>query len=303
MTDNLTHSVFSFFLGIIVISMLRMKGKRLPIIAAIVAGNLPDIDFVFRAFGAAFYYTHHRVLTHSVFGILALAVMLAAVFSYLVKQKQFKKYFVLSLVLIIGHVFLDLITSFGTEVFFPFSNVRLTFSLIPLIDVYVLSIFAVGYWFIRYGGEDKVKVAKATLFIFLVFLLFKAGLNLYATQETAELKSFENVEVVPHFLNPFGWKAIVAEPDYYLIADFDLSVGGFKQFKFYPMTEKDKIEASKKAFFVRQFLEFSKAPYPIVKGNVVKWVDLRVSEGKFIGLSAEAELDDGLNVVDERFGI
>ncbi|RME54667.1 metal-dependent hydrolase [Candidatus Woesearchaeota archaeon] len=304
MTDNLTHTLFSYFIGIIIIRLLKLDEKqKFPLIVAMVAGNLPDIDFVLRFFGALFYLSHHRVYTHSVLGIILLAVALALIVKYVFKKKESFKYFLLALIAIIGHVFLDLITSFGTEVFYPISSARLAYSLIPIVDVYVLLIFFTGLWFMKIEKRSKVKVAKATLFIFFVFLIFKAGLHTLAKEQTEGLKDYQDVEVVPHFFNPFGWKAIVTKPDYYLMADFDLTTGGFKGFEWYPILEKDKVEASKESVFVRQFLEFAKSPYPIVEGNKVTWIDLRVTEGKFTGMKAVVDLDENNILKKSEFGL
>jgi len=304
LTDNFTHSLVALFVGIILIHYLKFKGNnKLPIIAVIIAGNLPDIDFIFRIFGAAFYFTNHRVLTHSVFGQIILALILALIFAYVVKQKQFFKYLLLSLAGIIVHVFLDIITSFGTVVLYPFSEARWAFSIIPIFDIFIISIFLVGLWFLKVQPEHRIKIAKATLFIFLVFLLFKTGLHFQAKEATIDLKDYDHVEVVPHFFNPFGWKAIVFESNSYLIADFDLTVGGFKEFSYYPIEDDLRIELSKKDLFVRQFLEFSKAPYPFINDNEIKWLDLRVTEGDFIGISAVVNFDGNNNIINSRFGI
>ena len=304
MTDNFTHTIFVLFIGVILIPMLNFKGKqRMAYLAILLAGNAPDIDIIIRAFSAGLYLTNHRVLTHSIFGILALALIIMMLFSSLLKQKDYLKYFVLALVGILAHVFLDVITSFGTVVLYPYGLTRYAFSIIPIVDIYVLAIFLIGLWFLRIHPNETSKVAKATLFVFLVFLLFKTGLHSQAVDSVANIKDYKDVNVVPHFLNPFGWRTIVSEPDYYLISDFDLTIGGFKEFKYYPVVGNGKLEASKKSLIVRQFLEFSHSPYAMVKNNTVTWTDLRMTTDNIDSIIAEVELDDNNNVIHESLGI
>ena len=69
--DNLTHSL---------VGLAAAKaglGRRTPYatFVCVAAANLPDIDIVALARGPAFYLQHHRGITHSIVGTLALAVV------------------------------------------------------------------------------------------------------------------------------------------------------------------------------------------------------------------------------------
>ncbi|MEA3378127.1 MAG: metal-dependent hydrolase [Nanoarchaeota archaeon] len=302
MTDNLTHSLFALFIGIILIHYLKIKGKkRLPYIAILIAGNIPDIDFIIRFFGAGFYFVNHRVLSHSIIGLIIFTIMITFIFSYILKQKQYFKYLILCLVGIVAHLFLDAITSFGTELMYPINNIRYAWNLIPVVDIFVLIIFFIGIWFLKIQPKNRVKIAKATLFIFFIFIFFKVGLHTQAAHAVSELEESANFEVIPHFLNPFGWRVVITNPDSYLISDFDLTIGGFKKFHYFPISEKEKVEASKNSFFARQFLEFAKVPYPLVENNTITWMDLRMTTDKVEWITVEVKLDENLNIIKENF--
>ncbi len=298
MTDNLTHSLFGYLIGILLIRKLKFKNEKWPMIAMIVAANLPDIDFVIRFFGAGFYLVHHRELSHSLIGIVLLSIILAAVFTKL-KEKEFNKYFIIGLVGTSSHLFLDLITSWGTQILYPFNNVRYEFSLIPIIDVYVLAIFITGIIFIRMNHVSREKVARATLFVFLVFLLFKSGLKIYADTAVENLNGYQDVHVMPSFSSPFKWRAIINEPDIYIVNDFDVSTTGFGEFHFYPKEDNPLIEKSKDALIVKQFREFSQYPYAEAEGNTVRWFDLRIAVDGKSGLVAVIEFDNEGNIISE----
>lgn len=300
MTDNLTHSLFGYLLGSLIIRKLKFKNQRLPMIAMIVAANLPDIDFIIRFFGAGFYLVHHREISHSLIGILLLSIIIAAAFSKL-KKAEFNKYFLIGLVGTLSHLFLDIITSWGTQVLYPFNNIRYEFSLIPIVDVYVLAIFIVGIILINLNKVQKEKIAKATLFIFMVFLLFKSGLKIYADNAVENLDNYENVKVLPSLSSPFKWRAIITEPDMYIVNDFDVSTTGFGEFHFYPKEDDPLIEKSKATLVVKQFLEFSQYPYAKLENNIVRWYDLRITRDGSGGINAIVKFDEQGNIASQGF--
>ena len=301
MTENLTHSLFGFLIGIILIKRLKFEDTKWPMIAMIIAANLPDIDSIVRFFGAGFYLVHHRELSHSIIGIVLLSIILAAVFSRF-KEKNFDKYFIIGLAGTSAHVFLDVITSWGTQVLYPFNHIRYEFSLIPIVDVYVLAIFIIAAVLIYMKAGYAQKIAKAALFIFIVFLLFKSGLKIYADETVAKLNGYEDVSVMPSFTSPFIWRAIINEPDIYIINDFDVSTTGFGAFHFYPKEANPLIEKSKESLVVKQFREFSQFPYAAVENNTVKWYDLRLTNDGNSGFVAIVDFDDNGNIISESIG-
>ncbi|HYO63659.1 MAG TPA: metal-dependent hydrolase [Pyrinomonadaceae bacterium] len=70
--DNLTHSL----VGLAAAKAGLERGSPYATAVCVVAANLPDGDIVMRAAGSWVYLKHHRGLTHSVVGTLALAVLL-----------------------------------------------------------------------------------------------------------------------------------------------------------------------------------------------------------------------------------
>lgn len=305
MTDNITHSLFAFLIGIILIKKLKFEDTKWPIVALILAANFPDIDFVIRFFGTGFYLVHHREFSHCIIGIILLSLIIAAVFSKL-KQKNFNKYFLLGLAGTTSHIFLDIITSWGTQVLYPFNHIRYQFSLISIVDIYVLAIFIVAIVLIYMNRDmDKgqaEKIAKAALFIFIVLLLFKAGLKIYADNAVARLNGYDDVSVIPSMSSPFKWRAIINDTDIYIVNDFDVSTTGFGAFQFYPKEDNPLIEKSKSSLVVEQFREFAQFPYSTVKNNTVEWFDLRLSSDGSGGFVAKVEFDDSGNIVSGWFG-
>ncbi len=68
--DNLTHSL----VGLAAAKAGLERRSPYATFVCVAAANLPDIDIVALAGGLAFYFKHHRGITHSIVGTLALAV-------------------------------------------------------------------------------------------------------------------------------------------------------------------------------------------------------------------------------------
>jgi hypothetical protein len=111
------------------------------------------------------------------------------------------------------------------------------------------------------------------------------------------LNGYNDVKVMPSFVSPFDWRAIINEPDMYIINDFQVMSIGFGEFHFYPKEHNELIEKSKDALIVRQFQEFSMFPYAKVENNKVTWFDLRLTSDGNTGLQAVVEFDDEGNII------
>ncbi len=97
--------------------------------------NIPDIDVVLGFLGdPIFAIHHHRGLTHSLLFAPIFALLPAMIFFKLGKPKNFKALWVYGLIGILLHIFFDLITPFGTQLFAPFSTARYSLDWMFIID-------------------------------------------------------------------------------------------------------------------------------------------------------------------------
>src|ERR1051326_3208538 len=108
--DNVTHSLAGLAL-----SRAGLGRTTAGATAALVIGsNLPDLDIVFPAFGTAAFLPHHRALRHSLFAAPVLALALALLLRISLRGSRLLGLFACSLVGIVGHIFVDLWTNYGT---------------------------------------------------------------------------------------------------------------------------------------------------------------------------------------------
>ena len=100
------------------------------------AGLAPDLDVLIRSSNdPILFLEYHRQFTHSLFfipfGSLIIALL---IFPLLKRSMGFKTVYLASLLGYATHGLLDACTSYGTQLFWPFSNERVTWNNISIID-------------------------------------------------------------------------------------------------------------------------------------------------------------------------
>lgn len=123
--------------------------KRLPRGAGIigaVGGTLPDLDvFIYSFSDPTVGWTFHRHFTHCLAFIPFGGLLAALPFLFMKKYRDDKQAVILAA--IIGyatHAPLDMFTSYGTQLFWPFSNHRVALDWIPIVDPLYTIPLAIG---------------------------------------------------------------------------------------------------------------------------------------------------------------
>ncbi|HEX7317094.1 MAG TPA: metal-dependent hydrolase [Pyrinomonadaceae bacterium] len=126
--DNLTHSL----VGLAAAKAGLGRVSPYATFVCVAAANLPDIDIVARVGGPAFYLQHHRGITHSVVGTLALAVALPLLLYAGERlwararggepRARLKGLLVCSLLLSASHPLLDWTNSYGVRPWLPWDG-------------------------------------------------------------------------------------------------------------------------------------------------------------------------------------
>jgi len=160
--DNVTHTLFAATLAR---TQLGRAGRGTTA-ALVIASNLPDIDIITTAGGAATYLKWHRGPTHGPLGIVGIGLVTAAIVSLAYRYiPQLKKnrsgndareaaphasFAMLAIVSTVGaalHVLMDLPTSYGVRALSPFSWRWFSADWMPIIDIYLLIVLASGLAF------------------------------------------------------------------------------------------------------------------------------------------------------------
>ncbi|RMF88404.1 MAG: metal-dependent hydrolase, partial [Nitrospinota bacterium] len=114
------------------------RKERGMVILTTICSEFPDIDVFFSNGNPLQHLQIHRGLTHSILGASLLALLLAGVTKrWFLKERRFSTLYLASLGGLGIHIFFDLVTSYGTMLFYPFSKARLSFDTVFIVDPYI----------------------------------------------------------------------------------------------------------------------------------------------------------------------
>lgn len=110
------------------------------------AAASPDADMVLYFVSAESAWANHRGYTHSLFPMLLAAPLLGYI-GYLLSHREgdWRKWSILALLCLFSHTFIDLVTSWGTMPFLPFSRARISWDVAPVLDVFMFAILAASF--------------------------------------------------------------------------------------------------------------------------------------------------------------
>jgi len=128
--DNITHSLVGIALADVVTGRRSTKSdRRLALGAGIVAANLPDIDLAYSGIAPQplGFLLHHRGHTHTVVGLVALALLLVLSYRLVPTVRRLRtadrlRLWCLIAVALASHLLLDWLNSYGVHPFHPFDS-------------------------------------------------------------------------------------------------------------------------------------------------------------------------------------
>ncbi|WP_272701236.1 metal-dependent hydrolase [Desulfovibrio sp. Fe33] len=190
--------------------------------ACMLAAWIPDVDILFGNNDPEFDLLYHRGVSTSIFGTLILALVLAGLYKLVSPRTPFTRIAPLFYALTLIHVWLDLITTYGTQLLAPFSNHRFAldgaFIIDPVFTVTALGLIAAAL----IVKTRRHAVALIGIVWFFVYPLGNMGMgtilqHAYARRLDAKGAAYDHVHVTPDALSPRFWKVVVtAGPDYLL---------------------------------------------------------------------------------------
>ncbi|MGM0789267.1 MAG: metal-dependent hydrolase [Bacillota bacterium] len=144
--DTITHTLFGLALYASVDkSRLEKKEKAAYLTAAVAASQIPDIDVISQLWDTqGLYQMWHRGITHSVFLTPLWALLIYMACRWIFKAKDPKLFF-LSWIAVFIHDTSDLFNAWGTGYLEPFSDRRITFGTIPIVDLVFWAIILAAF--------------------------------------------------------------------------------------------------------------------------------------------------------------
>ncbi len=219
--DTLTHALSGALIARAAVP--RRAGSvssREAMLLGFLSAAFPDADVVLSLASPLAYLYHHRGVTHSLIVLPLWALLLAWFWSRLRHNRQgFKAYLLVSALGVAIHILGDLITSFGTMIFAPFSDARIKWDTTFIIDLWFSSIIVAGLVLSAlFRGLRAVPLAS--LLVLCGYVSFQ-WLQQQKAIEVGEAYAADHgiaaveVSALPRPVSPFNWMAIVADAERY----------------------------------------------------------------------------------------
>lgn len=217
--DTVTHALAGYMIAR---TDLTRDTGRWGIIAGVLSSVFPDVDNVLGIFfGTEFYVKYHRSIANSFFLVIPLSLLFAWLFAKVSKVKKFWSFFLIWVVELLAHTFLDLVTSYGTMILSPLSHHRFALDWVFIIDPFLTSAFllplmALCIWRRRGKTLARISVAMAAFYIFLCACNHFWALSLAKAYVQKKGMVTQEVASLPQPLSPFHWgNYIVTEKKIY----------------------------------------------------------------------------------------
>lgn len=191
----------------------RASDLRAAAVLAALSGMAPDLDVLIRSdVDPLLFLEYHRHFTHSLVFIPFGALLCAGVFHWFVRGRfSFVQTWLYCLLGYATHGLLDACTTYGTQLFWPFSNVRVAWNAIsvvdPLFTVPALGLVIASFWW------SSLRLAWIALAWMGLYMGFGAVQNVRAEQAGAELAASRghapvSISAKPGFANLLLWKVV-----------------------------------------------------------------------------------------------
>lgn len=185
--DNLTHSL----VGLAAARAGLERSSPYATFVCVAAANLPDADIVALVGGQYYYLEHHRGITHSIVGTLALSLLLPVIFYFGERlysrlrgrepRAKLKGLLICALILGASHPLLDWTNNYGVRPLLPWDGLRIYGDLVFILDPWLWLMLGGSVFLL--AGPAKWRVALwallgVVLSTAILFLPLRAGMEI-----------------------------------------------------------------------------------------------------------------------------
>ncbi len=264
--DSITQGVLGAAIGEGILG--KRIGNKGAIVGAIVA-TIPDLDVILYLFFDKFeMLSIHRGFSHSiVFSILG-AFLIAFVLSKIkwFQNIRFKTLLLFAWLCLFTHMLLDTFTAYGTQLFLPFSDRRLGFDSINIVDpVYTIPLIiglALSFWVYK-SNPKRSNFNNYGLMISSLYLTVTLINKEYVKAEISNKMAIENIEYNSLLTMPVGianinWYGVAKGKDSLFILKYNILSNTDFPIESFPINEKylyqiDSNVADKMRWFAKGF--------------------------------------------------
>jgi membrane-bound metal-dependent hydrolase YbcI (DUF457 family) len=183
--DTITHGIVGALIGK---GFFSERNGRVATFAATVGAMFPDVDVVQEVFSTdpLAIVKYHRAITHSFVALPFFAALLAwltrAGFAFAKKRWNLSDWeapswrilFIIYAIAIASHILLDAMTSFGTRIWYPFSQARVAWDLLFIID-FSFTAIALLPQIVAWIYSDRTKTSSRAISMWVLFTICAFG--------------------------------------------------------------------------------------------------------------------------------
>lgn len=200
--DSISHATTGALVGAAASQVLAPTELSWCIGLGLLAGSLPDLDFLAEMFGKKAAWRHHRILCHNLPVALALSVLLALLASLLTPLTLMVS-LILCLIATTLHLFLDVLTSFGTCLWYPLTKKRYSTRSHFTVDLVVLSLALIGLF-------TNALIASAMLVGYLLLgVALRQAVKAIIRRQLLSQGINQGFDIEPRAFAPLRWMVIV----------------------------------------------------------------------------------------------
>lgn len=256
-------------------------------------GTVPDLDVLANPFlDSVQQISFHRGFTHSILFCFIASPLIGYGINHLHSKWEvgWKKWMQLVFLVFFTHILLDVQTTYGTQILFPFSDWPITTDSIFIIDpIYTITLLLglIPALFMNRQSSTRMFINRGGLFISTLYLVWALGIKAHV--HSVFDASFENqfgyyntIKTTPNGPSTFLWTGYIIREDtvyqsVYSIFDEDTDL----EFRAIPRNS-DRIEGLRNDRAIETLLWFSRGYYRVVQENDnLVFYDLRFGRSDF----------------------
>lgn len=244
--DSLTQAALGAAVGEAVLG--KKIGRKAAILGAI-GGTIPDLDVLLTPFFDEFQkIVIHRGYSHSILFSFIGAFLFAFILSKVkwTKEVSFSKLWLLGFLTLFTHILLDAFTTYGTQLLLPFTDWRVSFDSINIIDPFYTLPLLVGvlvsvFYFKKTETKRNIpnNVGLLVSSLYLVFTLAnKQHIErvFYSQLEAQNIPSF-NLLTVPVKVGNMVWYGVAKDKEQLYIGQYSMLKKNDIVFHAFPINE------------------------------------------------------------------
>lgn len=204
------------------ISSAKRRTIRMAAICGAVGGLAPDLDILIQSSSDSLLAVeYHRHFTHSL-AFIPLGGLIVAAFLYLFLRKEapFKLIYLYTTLGFATHGLLDACTSYGTRLFWPFSDARIGWNAISIVDpVFTLTLGAFLAWSLRKKAVFIMRTGLALALCYLSIGLYQRERAESFMREVAKQRghAIERIILNPTIANHILWRSVYQSGDNFYV--------------------------------------------------------------------------------------